>query len=239
MTAAQTKTKDPEVLAPADDFPYLCKTQLTFVRTNDKSGVEEKITEEVIFQMTLDGAKMPQYVLRNYSVPRYLNEKYGPEGMGWLRIYEHKIIQLMNRLDPSDIAYIPLRVMTFDQLDLYSQRWELNVNVHEFHDIGIAREMVRLRQADEKAFKIQLEDYRTGKKRAYPELDKDRSNTNPVQDLSDEFTKLTNKPKNAKPYTEKAKKEILKNSAQVLNRDPKDVTEDSDGKTYSNPFGNI
>ena len=152
------------------DYPFLARVLVTFTRFNDQ-GNETKFKEEVVFKLDAASARMPWYVLRNYSVPKYLTKKYGPMEVAWQRIYEINILKLINRSNPDDITEIPLRVMTMDQLELYVKKWELNVPVGEFFSVEKAREMVALRQEDPKGYEKHLQEYREGKQRSYPELD--------------------------------------------------------------------
>lgn len=174
------------------NHPYLVRTIITFTKHNEQ-GVETKHKDEVIFKIDANAATMPWYVLRNYLVPRFLNEKYGPFEVAWQRIYEIKIIKLINRANPSDITDIPLRVMTLEQLEEYCDKWELNVPVHEFYSVEKAREMVALRQGDEKGYERHLAEYREGKQRQYPELDSMRGEKTAVIGSVDEFVSLEKK----------------------------------------------
>jgi hypothetical protein len=169
--------------------PFLVKTLITFTKRND-AGVEHKHKETVVFKLTAKGGSMPWYVLRNYLVPRYLIKKFGPQEVGWDSIYEIQIVKQVNRNQPDDITDIPLRIMTLDQLELYCQRWELNVPVREFYSVEKAREMVSLRMEDEKGYQKHLAEYREGKKRSYPELDAERGMTDPETVPESEFDKV-------------------------------------------------
>ena len=175
--------------------PYVVKCAITFTQ-NNQAGVEQKRTDEVIFGLDRRGVKMPWYVLRNYLVPRYLKQTYGPEEVGWQRIYEIKILKLLNRETPDDISEIPLRVMTLEQLEAYCSKWELSVPVREFYSVEKAREMVALRIEDESGYKKHLQDYREGKKRSYPELDSIRQSNKDVLELipASDFDNLDKKP---------------------------------------------
>ena len=179
-------------------YPFLVKTLITFTKLNAQ-GTEEKHKDEVIFKLDRPSAKMPWYVLRNYSVPNFLKEKYGQMEVGWQRIYEIKTLKLVNRADPDDISDIPLRVMTLDQLELYCKKWDLNVPVHEFYSVEKAREFVALRQDDEKGYQHILAEYREGKKRAYPELDAARSGKMAAMGDSTEFESLDTIAQTPKP----------------------------------------
>lgn len=152
------------------DYPFLVRVLITFTKLNEQSN-ETKFKEEVVFKLDRPSAEMPWYVLRNYLVPKYLVQKYGPAEVGWQRIYEIKIQKLINRLNPESIEGIPMRVMTIEQLEAYCKRWDLHVPVHEFFSVEKAREFVALRQEDEKGYQKHLEEYRAGKQRQYPELD--------------------------------------------------------------------
>ncbi len=170
---------------------FLVKTVITYTQTN-AAGVEEKKKDSAVFKLADESsARMPWYVLRNFTVPRYLTEKLGPKEVGWQRIYEIKIIKMINSSAPNDITGIPLRIMTKGQLGLYCARWELNVDVNEFYSVEKAREMVQLRLEDEKAYHKHLDEYREGKQRTYPELDKVRGETKDIGTVSiEEFDKL-------------------------------------------------
>jgi len=152
------------------DYPFLVKTLVTFTKANTL-GKEEMLKDEVIFKLDRAAARMPWYVLRNYSVPKFLTKKYGPHEVAWQRIYEIKIVKLIDRKNPNEITDIPLRIMTLSQLKEYSKKWELNVPVDEFYSVEKAREMVALRQHDLKGYETHLAEYREGKQRSYPELD--------------------------------------------------------------------
>ncbi len=185
-----------QAMHPSDirQYPFLAKVLITFTKLNAQ-GTEEKHKDEVIFKLDRPSARMPWYVLRNYSVPNFLKSRYGQMEVGWQRIYEIKTIKLINREDPNDITDIPLRVMTLSQLELYCQKWDLNVPVHEFYSVEKAREFVALRQDDEKGYKHILAEYREGKKRAYPELDAVRSGKVAQTGEVSEFDTLDTAPK--------------------------------------------
>lgn len=172
--------------------PFLVKAVVTFTRLN-AAGNEQKHKRELVFALDEKSAKMPWYALRNFLVPRYLTEEFGPKEVGWQRVYEIKIIQQIDRRDPDDITNIPLRIMTFDQLSRYVAKWELGVPVHEFHSIEKAREMVALREEDEKGYKKHLSEYREGKHRNYPELDELRRDSESGKTVVpvEEFNQLT------------------------------------------------
>jgi len=171
------------------DYPFLCKTLITYTKLNPQ-GKEVKHKDEVVFKLDTPSAGKPWYVLRNYTVPKYLTSKLGPFEVGWQRIYEIKILKLVNRKNPQDIENIPMRVMTLDQLNIFNIRWELGVDVHEFYSVEKAREMVALRQEDEKGYEKHLADYRDGKKRTYPELDTMRGDIEPAIGTMEEFDEL-------------------------------------------------
>jgi hypothetical protein len=192
----KTKTKSSKpspgpVLANPDveQYPFLVKVLITFTQANSQ-GVQEKKKEAVVFKLEREAVKKPNYVLRNYLVPNYLTSKYGPQEVGWHVLYEIKVMKIINRQSPNDITDIPLRVMTMEQLDLYCERWGLNVNVTEFYSVEKAREMVALRMEDEKGYQKHLGEYREGKKRTYPELDNLRGNKESSIGDADEFDKL-------------------------------------------------
>jgi len=171
------------------DYPFLAKTLVTYTRSNAQ-GNEEKFKDEVVFKLDRPSAEMPWYVLRNYSVPKYLTKTYGPFEVAWQRIYEIKILKLINRENPTDITDIPLRVMTLSQLEEYVTKWELNVPVQEFYSVEKAREMVALRQADEKGYEKHLAEYREGKQRSYPQLDNMRGDADVATADAGEFDEL-------------------------------------------------
>lgn len=202
-------------MADVKQYPYLVKTLITFTQTN-KAGVEEKRKINCVFKLDENAGKMPWYALRNYLVPNYLNKEFGPKEVAWQRIYEIKILKQINRNAPDDITGIPLRIMTMDQLDLYSSRWELGVDPTMFHSVEKAREMIRLRQEDEKAYRKHLEDYKAGKKRNYPELDGMRRAKDKGMTVdSAEFDKLD------KPVKKAVKKDTTKKAAgEVVKGDP-------------------
>ena len=183
------------------DYPFLVKTLITFTRMNPQ-GNEAKHKDEVIFKLDRPSTRMPWYVLRNYSVPKYLTQKYGPFEVAWQRIYEIKILKIINRANPADITDVPLRVMTVGQLEAYVKRWDLNVPVQEFYSVEKAREMVALRQQDEKGYEKHLAEYREGKQRSYPELDNMRGDKEAATAEVNEFDTLDKKV----PVTERVKK---------------------------------
>jgi len=174
------------------DYPFLVKTLVTYTVSNAQ-GIEERKKDEVVFKLDAASARMPWYVLRNYTVPKYLTQTYGPFEVAWQRIYEIKIIKLIKRENPEDITDIPLRVMTMGQLEAYVAKWELNVPVTEFYSVEKAREMVALRQKDEKGYERHLAEYREGKQRSYPELDNMRGDKDAEMGTSDEFEELEKK----------------------------------------------
>jgi len=189
------------------NYPFLVRVLITFTKMNDQSK-EAKYKEEVIFKLDSASATMPWYVLRNYTVPKFLTKKYGPIEVAWQRIYEIKILKLINRTNPTDITDIPMRVMTIEQLAEYCRKWELGVDVHEFYSIEKAREMVALRQADEGGYKRHLAEYREGKQRSYPELDNMRGDKEAAVAEASEFEELekqipvTDVPKKVAPTEE-------------------------------------
>ena len=190
------------------DYPFLVRVLITFTKLNEQSN-EAKFKDEVVFKLDAASARMPWYVLRNYTVPKYLTKKYGPIEVAWQRLYEVKILKLINRTNPTDITDIPLRVMTLEQLAEYCRKWELNVDVHEFYSVEKAREMVALRQADEKGYERHLKEYREGKQRNYPELDNMRGDAEAAVAELDEFEELekqipVNQVKRKAPPTEVA-----------------------------------
>ena len=182
-TPAADRTKD------LKDYPFLVKVLVTYTKLNEQSN-ETRFKDEVVFKLDGPSARMPWYVLRNYTVPKYLTSKYGPEEVGWQRIYEIKIVKLINRVDPENITDIPLRVMTLGQLTSYCKRWDLVIDVHEFYSVEKAREMVALRQQDEKGYEKHLAEYRAGKQRSYPELDNMRGDKEAAVADTSEFSDL-------------------------------------------------
>jgi len=185
-TTALNKAED------LQDYPFLVKTIVTFTMTNAQ-GIEEKKKDEVVFKLDAASARMPWYVLRNYSVPKFLTKKYGPFEVAWQRIYEIRIVKLINRQYPESIEDIPLRVMTISQLESYVARWELNVPIQEFYSVEKAREMVALRQQDEKGYEKHLAEYREGKQRSFPELDGMRGDKEAAIVETEEFDDLDKK----------------------------------------------
>ena len=107
MTASSPSTKK-KAATDSAEYPFLVKTLVTFTR-NNAQGVEERKKDEVVFKLDRPSAMMPWYVLRNYAVPKHLTKKYGPFEVAWQRIYEIKILKVINRIDPSDITDIPRR----------------------------------------------------------------------------------------------------------------------------------
>ena len=174
---------------PNKENSFLIKTLVTYTKLNAQ-GTEVKHKDSVVFTLDVAAAEKPWYVLRNYLVPKYLTKAYGPFEVAWQRIYEIKILKLINRENPLDITHIPLRVMTLDQLDNYCRRWDLNVPIYEFYSVEKAREMVALRQEDEKGYEKHLADYREGKQRAYPELDGMRGDKDAETVSDEEFEKV-------------------------------------------------
>jgi hypothetical protein len=163
--------------------PFLVSTVIT-VTLRNQAGIEEKKTEEAVFPLDQKGASMPAYVLRNFLVPSYLRKKIGPEGTAWLRIYEIKILKVVNRQNPDEIDGIPLRVMTFPQLTQYVRKWELPIHPEEFHSVDYARQMIALYETDPKGFETQRNEYLAGKGRQYPELDEVRAGAESASDVA-------------------------------------------------------
>lgn len=193
-TVATGASPTPKADAKKDlnDYPFLVKTLVTYTKMNAQ-GSEVKHKDEVVFKLDAASARMPWYVLRNYTVPKYLTKKYGPFEVAWQRIYEIKILKLINRADPADITEIPLRVMTISQLEAYVLKWELGVPVMDFFSVEKAREMVALRQSDEKGYEKHLAEYRDGKQRQYPELDNMRGDAEAAVAEGAEFEALDEK----------------------------------------------
>ena len=94
---AKTQSATPAADAKKDlqDYPFLVKTLITFTKLNEQ-GTEQKHKDEVVFKLDAASARMPWYVLRNYTVPKFLTKKYGPFEVAWQRIYEIKIQKLIN-----------------------------------------------------------------------------------------------------------------------------------------------
>lgn len=211
------------------EYPFLVKTLVTFTRMNEQ-GKEAKFKEDVVFKMDRASARMPWYVLRNYSVPKFLTKKYGPFEVAWQRIYEIKILKVINRVNPVDITDVPLRVMTLDQLKQFVNRWDLNVPVDEFYSVEKAREMVALRQQDEKGYERHLQEYREGKQRSYPELDNMRGDKEAATADTAEFENL-----DAKTPKEEVKKKPM--PSEVV--DPKEIPGVGDQPAAQNPFAGV
>jgi len=201
------------VKADITEFPFLVRTIVTYTKNNEQ-GIEVRHKDEVVFKLDRASAEMPWYVLRNYSVPQYLNGKYGPMEVAWQRIYEIKILKLINRASPADITSIPLRIMTLNQLEEYVAKWELAVPVHDFYSVEKAREMVALRQQDIKGYERHLAEYREGKQRNHPQLDNMRGKTKAETADMSEFNELDK----SVPVKDKRKK-----TAPVMVADPSDA----------------
>lgn len=180
------------VQADITEYPFLARTIVTYTKNNEQ-GIEVRHKDEVVFKLDRASAEMPWYVLRNYSVPQYLNGKYGPMEVAWQRIYEIKILKLINRANPADITSIPLRIMTLGQLDEYVTRWELNVPVYQFYSVEKAREMVALRQQDLKGYERHYQEYKEGKQRNHPQLDTVRGSKEAATADAAEFEELDKK----------------------------------------------
>lgn len=240
-----TKNKFNDLLT----YPFLVKTLITYTKLNAQ-GNETKFKDEIIFKLDKTSVQMPWYVLRNYSVPKYLTATYGPFEVAWQRIYEIRIIKIINRKNPEDIIDIPLRVMTQYQLRLYCNKWELNVPVEEFYSVGKAREMVALRELDEKGYIKHLAEYREGKQRSYPQLDKLRGDAVVATTTVDEFDTLdtispkvsTVKPKKKKSISavEIQSSELTVDEKKELLVEPSTVSEDTDAQIVTNdPFAGV
>lgn len=229
-----TKTKVPSTTpSDIDQYPFLVKTLVTFTQVNS-AGNEEKKKEDVVFKLDQASAKMPWYALRNFLVPKYLTNKYGPSEVGWQRIYEIRILKQIKRSDPNDITDIPLRIMTREQLSLYCKKWELNVPVEEFYSVEKAREMVALRELDEKGYLKHLAEYREGKQRNFPELDTLRGKASVAVADAHEFDQLENKEQlvldevpNTTPHGAVATEEDI------------DITKEDVPQPADNPFAGI
>lgn len=173
------------------NFPFLVKVTTTAIIRNP-AGIEEKRFLTSTFQLDEKAATMPWYALRNFVVPAYLNRTLGPQGSGWVKIYEIKILKMVNRHNPDDIEGIPVRIMTTEQLQKYCERWELPVDPKEFHSVEYARQMVQLCETDPTGYKKQYAAYVEGLNRKYPELDGVRKNLEASigEELDAEFDKL-------------------------------------------------
>ena len=214
------------------EYPFMVKAVVTFTVTNP-AGIEEKKKETLVFNIDKPSASKPWYVLRNFLVPTYLINKYGPQETGWNRIYEIKIIKQLNKKDPNDITDIPLRIMTREQLSLYCEKWELSVPVEEFYSVEKAREMVALRQEDEKGYEKHLAEYREGKQRNYPELDSVRGKDSVSLANESEFERIEKLEKDVVTKKHKPKKPM----GEVVT-DP-EPTQSPDTTTHENPFGGM
>jgi hypothetical protein len=202
MSEIRSTLKGPDISpAPSSrvltsgDAEFLIKVNISYYLTN-AAGIEEKHSEDVVFELTRDAASMPWYVLRNYYVPRYLNSKYGKEGIGWKRLYEIIIIKLINRNNRDSIDGIPIRVMTSEQLKACSDKWELGVPVHSFHSVDVARMMLALRMEDPLGYEKTLADYKDSKTREYPELDSVRAVEISADRSKDLLVEFDDAPKN-------------------------------------------
>lgn len=223
MTDAPDAVEAVEAVHDEAEFPFLVKVLITYQKLNE-AGIEQKGKDEVIFKLDAPSARMPWYVLRNYSVPKYLTKKYGPVEVGWQRIYEIKILKLISRANPADISNIPLRVMTMEQLEIFVVKWELAVPVREFYSVVKSREMVALRQKDEEGYKKHLAEYREGQQRSYPELDTMRGDAEVQTATVTEFDGLNTEAENtpvaaATPSevmpTESAEADLLKDKNSI------------------------
>ena len=178
----------------AKEFPYLMKCSITAIIVN-KASLEERVTFEAVFPLTHAAVEMPWYVLHNHLAPAFLTKKLGIKGVGWKRIYECKIVKVINRENPADITNIPMRVMTTEQLMAYVVRWGLAVDVAEFHSLDTARQFVQLMEEDPSAYPKHIEEYREARKKEYPEVDRYRKDAAlMVEDLADEFETLETEP---------------------------------------------
>lgn len=224
-----------------EDYPFLVKTLVTYTK-NNVQGNEEKFKDEVVFKLDRPSALLPWYVLRNYSVPKYLTKTYGPFEVAWQRIYEIKILKQINRANPTDITDIPLRVMTLSQLDSYCKRWDLAVDVYEFYSVEKAREMVALRQQDEKGYEKHLAEYREGKQRAHPELDNMRGDGEVATAEMSEFEDLEkraparSRQRKVEPATMAGEAELSEQEKKALGEIAPDT---GDVPAAVNPFGSI
>lgn len=235
-----TDTSTAENVSDIKEFPFLVKTLITFTRTN-AAGNEEKHKDDVVFKLDAASAVMPWYVLRNFSVPKYLTKKYGPHEVSWQRIYEIRILKLINRKNPNDITDIPLRVMTLEQLAEFVEKWDLNVPVTEFYSVEKSREMVALRQADEKGYERHLKEYREGKNRSYPELDHMRGDAEAAIAEDSEFDVLEKRvsvtPKKKTPSSAEAVAGLSDAEEKLLN--DQSIPGPGDQPSASNPFANV
>lgn len=178
-------------------FDFLAKVLITAIVRN-KAGIEEKKVQETVFQLDAKSAEKPWFVLKNFLVPKFLNKTIGPEGAGWVKIYEIKILKLVNRANPNEVDGIPLRVMTMEQLEQYCHKWEYPVKPKLYHSVEVARQMVALFEEDPKGFEHQQKKYLEGGMRKYPEMDDVRRNTDKYlgdsEALASEFDNLDQKP---------------------------------------------
>lgn len=174
---------------------FLLKASITAVIRN-AAGLEERRTFNAVFEIDRAGIEKPWYVLKNFLAPQFLNAHLGVEGVAWLRIYEAKTEKIVNRANPQDIDGIPVRVMTIDQLEIYTKTWDYPVRVREFPTIQYARQMVSLYEEDPSGYEKQYAAYVSGQGRQMPELDRYRkaaAGQNPDV-LAKEFDSLMSSP---------------------------------------------
>jgi len=219
---------------------FLVKVQFTVV-VNTPNHTEEKKNFTKTFELARKAAKMPWFALRNYILPTYLNKELGQEGIGWARLYEFKIIEMLNTLDPADISDIPLRVMTRDQLKLYVSEWELGVDVEEFSLVEEARMMVALKKEDPKGYEAQLMERRAKRSTEVPGVEELRRQKDiPLVDKSDAFEELKKKQTETVQKVEKIEEEKKKVQR---GRKPKAVQpivqEEIEETASTNPFDSI
>jgi len=171
-----------------EKFPYAMECEITVIVFED--GIEKRKVLNATFPLTKEAVKEPWYVLTNHLAPAYVEKKLGRQGTAWKRIYERRIIRVWYRGDKDDrensILNIPLRVMTFDQLNEYCKKKELRVNPNEFHNIEVARRFVQLYQDDPTAYEMQYAEYKAGEHRQKPEFDEYRRSVEEIISLMEE-----------------------------------------------------
>lgn len=185
------KSKSPT--AAEKQFDFLINVLITAIVRN-KAGIEERRTIETVFQLDAVAAEKPWFVLRNFLVPQYLNQKLGAFGSGWVKIYEIKILKLVNRKNPNEVDGIPLRVMSFEQMELYCQKWEYPIKPRIFHSPEVARQYIALFEEDPAGYDVQFRKYVDGLTHKHPEMNDIRQNTanyiGDSEDLTKEFESL-------------------------------------------------
>ncbi len=169
-------------------FNFLINVLITAVVRN-KAGIEERRSIDAVFQLDEVAAEKPWFVLRNFLVPQYLNQKLGAFGSGWVKIYEIKILKLVNRKNPNDVEGIPLRVMSFEQMELYCKKWEYPIKPRIFHSPEVARQYIALFEEDPAGYDIQYRKYIDGLAHKHPEMNDIRRNTENYIGESDDLAK--------------------------------------------------